>query len=246
MSTPPQFGGWSMLRSPAAAALLAASGVDWICLDAQHGEHDDASVVDLCTRPAPGVRVLVRPPSGDPAWIGRALDAGADGIVVPLVDSAEQARAAVAACRYPPLGGRSWGPFAGLHGRAAPTAAEANSAVTVAVMVETAAALAVVEDIAATPGVDEVFVGPFDLSLSLGLDVDDLVADPAPDAPLRRIVAACERAGIRAAAFGATAQRATALLELGFTSVVVTTDAAALSLGAASVVATVRGGAAGA
>nr|WP_240894904.1 aldolase/citrate lyase family protein [Kineococcus siccus] len=232
-----------MLRSPAVAALLAASGVDWICLDAQHGEHDDASVLDVCSRRHDGVRVLVRPPSNDAAWIGRALDAGADGVVVPMVDSAADARAAVHACRYPPLGGRSWGPLGGLHARPVPAADAANRAVSVAVMVETAAALAVVDDIAATPGVDEVFVGPFDLSLTLGRDVDDLVADPAADAPLRRVVAACARAGVRAAAFGATADRSSALLDLGFTSVVVTTDAAALSLGAASVVTAVRRGA---
>jgi len=234
-----------MLASPAAAALLAGSGVDWLCLDAQHGEHDDASVRDVCTRRDARVPVVVRPPANDAAWIGRALDAGAAGVVVPMVDDADQARAAVAACRYPPLGGRSWGPLAGAYGGSAPGAREANAAVRVSVMVETAAALAAVDEIAAVPGVDEVFVGPFDLSLSLGRDVDELVADPAGDAPLRRVVAACERAGVRAAAFGATAERSAALLALGFRSVVVTTDVAALSLGAAAVAAEVRAGAAG-
>jgi len=238
-------GGWSMLASPAAAALLAASGVDWLCLDAQHGEHDDASVRQVCSRRDARVPVVVRPPANDLAWIGRALDAGAAGVVVPMVDDAAQARAAVAACRYPPLGGRSWGPLGGAYGASVPSAGQANAAVRVSVMVETAAALAAVDEIAAVPGVDEVFVGPFDLSLSLGRDVDDLVGDPAHDAPLRRIVAACERAGVRPAAFGATAERSAALLALGFRSVVVTTDVAALSLGAASVAAEVRAGAAG-
>ena len=95
-------------------------------------------------------------------------------------------------------------------------------------MVETGEGLAAVDAVAATPGVDEVFVGPFDLALALGTGVDDLVADPAPDAPLRRVVDACRRHGKVAAAFGGTVARTRALVDLGFTSVALTTDAAAL------------------
>lgn len=227
-----------MLRSPAVAALLASGGLDWICLDAQHGEHDDASVREVCAALAGRTRVLVRPPVGDAAWIGRALDAGAAGVVVPVVESAEQAAAVVAACHYPPRGRRSWGPMGGLHGAAVPD--PQHAAVTCSVMVETAAGLAALEAIAATPGVDEVFVGPFDLALALGTTVDELVADPAPDAPLRRVVDACRRHGRVAAAFGATAERTRALLALGFTSVAVTTDAAALADGVSAAAAAVR------
>ena len=227
-----------MLRSPAVAALLAGAGVDWVCLDAQHGEHDDASVREVCALLAGRTRVLVRPPANDAAWIGRALDSGADGVVVPLVESAGQAAAAVAACRYPPAGRRSWGPMAALRGAPVPAAAIARA--TCSVMVETAGALADLEAIVATPGLDEVFVGPFDLSLSLGREVDDLVADPAPDAPLRRVVAACRRAGVVPAAFGASVERTRALLDLGFTSVALTTDAAALGAGVEASAAAVR------
>ena len=106
---PPSLGGWSMLRSTAVASLLASSGLDWVCLDAQHGEHDDASVREVCTVLAGRARVLVRPPSDDAAWIGRALDAGAAGVVVPAVDSAARAAAVVAACHLPPRGDAAGG-----------------------------------------------------------------------------------------------------------------------------------------
>ncbi|NAZ74565.1 aldolase [Kineococcus sp. T13] len=231
-TTAPALGSWSLLRSPAAAATAAAAGVDWICLDAQHGEHDDASVREVCTLLAgSGVPVHVRPPANDAAWIGRALDAGAAGVVVPLVEDAGEAAAAVAACRYPPHGRRSWGPLGGAYGRAVPSAREARARC--AVMVETAGALERVEAIAAVDGLDEVFVGPFDLSLSLGRDVEELVADPAPDAPLRRVVAACRRAGVVAGAFGVAPGHTRALLALGFTSVAYASDVSALGEGLA-------------
>jgi len=227
---PPSLGGWSLLRSPAVAATTAASALDWICLDAQHGEHDDASVREVCALLADTpTQVLVRPTANDPALIGRALDAGADGVVVPLVEDADEARAAAAACRYPPRGRRSWGPLWAAYGREVPTPGHAR--VRCSVMVETAGALEQVREIAAADGVDEVFVGPFDLSLSLGTDVDVLVDDPSADAPLRRVVAACAEAGTTAAAFGGSPDRASRLLALGFTRVAVTTDVAALAAG---------------
>jgi len=110
--------------------------------------------------------------------------------------------------------------------------AAANAGVFLAVMVETASALADVEAIAATPGVDAVFVGPFDLSLALGTDVTALLADGEPSAPLPRVVAACRAAGVRAGAYAGEPDRAARLLELGFDWVAVTTDHAAVAAGA--------------
>lgn len=228
-------GGWSILRTPGAALALAASGLDWICLDAQHGEHDDASVREVCRLLAGRVRVLVRPPSLDSAWIGRALDFGAAGVVVPVVDTPAQAAAAVAACRYPPAGRRSWGPLTGGYtepGTAPP--------VTCSIMVETASALADVRRIAATPGVDELFVGPFDLALALGTTVDDLLAADAPEDPLPRIVSAAREHGRVASVFGGTAERSRRLVDLGFTSVAVTTDVLALGDGVRAALETFR------
>ncbi|WP_454050338.1 aldolase/citrate lyase family protein [Cellulomonas sp. Marseille-Q8402] len=233
----PVVGLWSSLADAATLRLLAAARPGWLVLDAQHGTWSDgdlAAVLPVLDAPAP---VWVRLADDRPAGIGRALDAGADGVIVPMVDSADQAAAAVRACRYPPQGHRSWGPAAPLVGRPAVPPAAANDAVRCAVMVETAAALAVVDAIAATPGLDMVFVGPFDLALALGRTVDDLLADAAPGAPLPGVVAACAAAGVRAGAFAGDHDRAGRLVELGFTDVVVGTDAGLLAAAAQDAVA---------
>ena len=199
-------------------------------LDAQHGRYDagslDSTLLQWGSLATPA---FVRVADQSPAGIGRVLDLGASGVIVPLVDTVEQAAAVAASCRYPPLGGRSWGPMTGLVGRPAPNPDQANSAVMCAVMVETAGGIDAVAAIAATPGVDMVFVGPFDLSLALGLDVDEMVDDTSPTSPLARIVRACADAGIRAGVFAGAPERAHRLAPFGFTDIVVFTDAALLA-----------------
>ena len=222
-------GAWSSLAG-GTAEVLARSGAAWVVLDAQHGRYSQESLtgtlLELGSSPVP---VFVRVPDDAAAGIGRVLDCGAAGVIVPLVNGAEQAAAVAAACRYPPPGQRSWGSISGLLGRAAPLAGDANDAVMCAVMVETAAGLDEVEAIAATAGIDMVFVGPFDLSLALGLDVDQLLGNTSGDSPLARVVQACARAGIRAGAFGGSPARARVLAGFGFTDIVVITDAALLA-----------------
>lgn len=228
---------WSSLADAATLRLLAAADPGWLALDVQHGTWTDADLLTVLPTLEAAVPVLVRLADDRPAAIGRALDAGADGVIVPMVEDAAQAADAVRACRYPPLGARSWGPAAPLVGRAAVAADEANAAVRCAVMVETAAALAVVDEIAAVPGLDMVFVGPFDLALALGTTVDALLADAAPGAPLPSVVAACRAAGVRAGAFAGDHERAGQLVALGFTDVVVATDAGLLGAAARQAVA---------
>lgn len=237
---------WSSLADPAVVRLLLAADPGWLVLDAQHGTWSDADL--LATLPVldSPVPVLVRVADDRASGIGRALDAGADGVVVPMVGSAEQAAAVVRACRYPPEGVRSWGPAAPLVARPAPGAVAANRAVRCAVMVETADALAAVGAIAAVPGLDMVFVGPFDLALALGRDVDDLLGDDAPGAPLPTVVAACRAAGVRAGAFAGDRARAGRLAALGFTDVVVATDTGLLLAGARDAVAGREGASPGA
>ena len=227
-----RLGVWAMLGEPRTTAALEHAGFDWVLLDQQHGHFDDAAVrATLALRREHRVPVLVRPDANRADLIGRALDAGADGVIVPLVESGEEAEAAVAAAHHPPRGVRSFGPLPGSEQAERPF---------VGVMVETAAGLAAVDAIARTPDLDLVFVGPFDLSLSLGTTVDDLLADDAPEAPLRRILDACRAAGVRAGAFGATERRARRFLELGFTDVVAALDTSVLAAGAA-IAARVRG-----
>lgn len=222
-------GAWSSLTG-GTAELLARSGAAFVVLDAQHGLYDAGSLATtLLQWGSLSTPVFVRVADQSPAGIGRVLDLGASGVIVPLVDSAEQAAAVAACCRYPPLGERSWGPMTGLVGRTAPEPGPANAGVMCAVMVETAGGIAAVQAIAATPGVDMVFVGPFDLSLALGLDVDDMVDDASSTSPLARIVGACRDAGIRVGVFAGAPERARRLARFGFTDMVVFTDAALLA-----------------
>ncbi|WP_180357793.1 HpcH/HpaI aldolase/citrate lyase family protein [Streptomyces sp. NP160] len=227
---------WSTLDDPRVLRLLLAARPGWVVLDAQHGAWTERTLTDVLLTLETDVPVWVRLGDDRARGIGRALDAGASGVVVPLVESVEQAAAAAAACRYPPTGRRSFGPMQGLVGRTAPGTAEADAAVRCAVMVETAAGLERVSDIAAVPGVDAVFVGPNDLSLSLGTTLDALLADDDEGAPLPAVVAACRAAGVRAGAYGGDATRGRRLLELGFTDVVVATDTGLLSAAAAAAV----------
>jgi 4-hydroxy-2-oxoheptanedioate aldolase len=227
-------GAWSNLAG-GTAELLSRSGAAFVVLDAQHGLYDAESLaVTLLQCGSQTAPVFVRVADQSPAGIGRALDLGASGVIVPLVDTVEQAAAAAASCRYPPEGNRSWGPMTGLVGRATPDPGQANAAVMCAVMVETAGGIDAVQAIAATPGVDMVFVGPFDLSLALGLDIDDMVDDTSPTSPLARIVRACAAAGIRAGVFAGAPERARRLTSFGFSDIVVFTDAALLADAAAA------------
>ena len=225
--TDARLGVWAMLGEPRTTAALEGAGFDWVLLDQQHGHFDDAAVrATFDLRREHRVPMLVRPRANAVDLVGRALDAGADGVIVPLVERAAEAEAAVAAATYPPRGTRSFGPLPGLE-----PAEPAKPFV--GVMVETAGGLDDVAAIAAVPDLDLVFVGPFDLSLSLGTTVDDLLADDRPEAPLPRIVAACRAAGVRAGAFGATEPRARRFLELGFTDVVAALDTSVLAAGGA-------------
>ena len=225
---------WATLGEPRTTIELTCGGFDWVCLDAQHGHFDDATLrAVFALRRDTSATVLVRVAAPDPTLIGRALDVGADGVIVPMVADAAAAEACVAAAHYPPRGTRSWGPLPGA-GRLDP--ARGGSTVSgarpfCAVMVETVDAVAEVDAIVATRDLDMVFVGPFDLSLAVGRDVDELLADFGDDAPLARVVRACDRVGIRAGAYAGSPERAKVLRRHGFSWIAVTTDITVLRLG---------------
>ena len=192
----PSTGVWCDDASPGMVARLALLGFDWVCLDAQHGGYSRSEIVEAARGfPQGDTELVVRVPSCDFAAIGAALDAGANAVIVPQIESAAEAQRAVAATFYPPIGERSWGQLGRIWGRAPLTVEEANSSTRCAVMIESATALASVEDIAAVDGVDQLFVGPYDLSLSLGTTVPDLLDDDSEASPLSRIVQAATAYG---------------------------------------------------
>lgn len=222
----PALGYWVMLDAPPSTERLARAGYDYVCLDGQHGLLGYQGILNglIAIDAAGGATGVVRVASHDRAAICRALDAGARGIIVPLVDDAEQAAAAVAATRYPPNGVRSYGPMRSSL-RIGPAPAEADASVVVLAMIETPQGLANVESISATPGLDGVYIGPADMALAVGAEHP---GDPAVaaefDAALARVRAAADAAGIAVGIHtpdGATAARR---LAEGFTFASVSSD----------------------
>jgi 4-hydroxy-2-oxoheptanedioate aldolase len=226
-------GAWILLGELSTTRRIAGAGFAWICLDQQHGAVDDATMVrlaqDLRSEPAVlAVRVLENSASA----IGRAVDVGARIVIVPLVDDADAAQRAATAIAYPPLGKRSWGPLTPLWGVEAPQARQTAQTAQLWAMIETRGAMEHLDEILAVDGISAAFVGPYDLSLALAMDFEELIAASGESAPLRRIVAACKRAGISAGAFAGNPALAARLHELGFDQLAVTTDVGIIDAGA--------------
>ncbi|QDL94574.1 4-hydroxy-2-oxo-heptane-1,7-dioate aldolase (plasmid) [Paroceanicella profunda] len=166
-----QIGLWCTIPDPTVAEMLGATGYDWMLLDTEHSPMDVLGTLPLLRALAPApVSAVVRPASLDVVEIKKALDCGARSLLIPYIQSAEEARAAVAAVRYPPAGIRGvagmtrasgYGTIAGYHRRA-------GEEICLLLQVETAEALGEIEAIAAVEGVDGIFVGPADLAASLG------------------------------------------------------------------------------
>jgi 4-hydroxy-2-oxoheptanedioate aldolase len=155
------FGLWAAIPSAFSAELVAGAGVDYVCVDQQHGVVDYASMVPMLQAiGAAGAAPITRVLSNDPFRIMKALDAGAWGVIVPLVNDAEEAARAVSACRYPPDGIRSYGPIRASSLLGSKDPEDLAGEVLCLVMVETREGLENVEEIAATPGVDGIYIGP--------------------------------------------------------------------------------------
>lgn len=191
------FGAWVMLREPLVAEVASRAGYDWVCIDLQHGVvgFDDLAGM-LQAVSLGGAAPLVRVPWNEDWMIGRALDAGAVGVIVPMVNSPEEAAAAVAACRYAPRGRRSVGPLAAAVRFGDDYARGPADDVLCIVMIETASAVERADEILSVPGVDAVYVGPADLSLTLGLAPDKDQVDPRFHDALAAVVDACRRHGV--------------------------------------------------
>ncbi|HJQ48426.1 MAG TPA: aldolase/citrate lyase family protein [Amycolatopsis sp.] len=215
---------------PHVAETLAMAGFDYVYLDQQHSVGGLASPVEMVRATArTGTTALVRVAANDPVLIGRALDAGAEGVIVPNVESAEEARRAAAAAHYPPDGVRSWGPTRSVFGLGADPAT-VNGQVLCLVMIETAEGVARAKEITAVPGVHGVYVGPGDLAVSLGLDPVIGPKDERHRAAVAEICGACAAAGIAAGITGDPVTEA----GRGFRMVTAASDVAFLKSGLAA------------
>lgn len=230
------YGGWCSLPCAFSAEVISASGCDWLCIDQQHGLIADDMMFTMVQ--AAAIRrtpVLVRVPWNAPAPIMRALDAGADGVIVPMVNTAEEATAAAHAARYPPAGYRSFGPMRSGLAQPGFSPAVGNEQVVVLVMVETVQAVDNLESILDVPGVDGVLVGPYDLTISYTGETSGAASSPRDVEMIERIARTCIDHGRVAGISGIT--DAARWREAGYTLLSLPSDAALLGDGMAAVLA---------
>lgn len=237
----PALNAWLTIPSAWTAELLAAQGFDAVTIDRQHGLVDDATAVAMLqaistTAAAP----LVRLPWNDPAAIMRALDAGAWGVICPMINSRAEAEAFVGACRYPPRGYRSYGPIRAAVYAGDDYFARADDEVVALVIIETAEALANAEAIITTPGLDGVYIGTVDLSISLGLAGLGDMDDPKLAGAVEHILALARRHDRVAGIHARNPAEAGQLAARGFRLITPLTDTAALQAQARSTLEEVR------
>jgi len=228
---------WSAIPDPLVAELLARADYDAVTLDMQHGAHSTDSVmrgvaaVKLTEKPA-----IVRVPVGRNDMASRALDFGASAVIAPMVNSLEDARAFAAAMKFPPAGERSWGPTRAftLHGLTDPQAylKSANRDTLAIAMVETRAALGVLDEVLGLVGIDGVFVGPSDFSIALsdGARVD--VTNPEMLAAAEDIARRAHSAGKVPCAYALSGENARRFRDMGFRLIAVGSDGECLKRGA--------------
>ncbi|RRO16686.1 aldolase [Saccharopolyspora rhizosphaerae] len=228
-------GYWIALDAPAATERIARVGYDYLVVDVQHGLIGYSGMLNamLAIDAAGAAEGLVRVGVNEPSEIGHALDAGAAGIIVPLVNTGEDAAAAVEATRYPPRGRRSYGPMRSSL-RVGPRPAEADESTVVIAMIETPEGLANVREICATDGLDGVYVGPADLCLAVGgaYPGDPEVAEEF-EAAVATIQQAAAEAGIAAGFHVSDGEGAVPRLAQGYTFASVSCDLLHLEAAAA-------------
>jgi 4-hydroxy-2-oxoheptanedioate aldolase len=240
------FSSWCTLASPIVAETVAREGYAAVVLDIQHGLWDTSSIIEgIGVLSHAGAAPIVRVPLGDFAFAARALDFGAEAVIAPMINTPADAHQFAAAAKYPPLGERSWGPQRAmmLQGRGVATEylREANDGTLTLAMIETAAALTNVDAIAATPGIDALFVGPYDLSTALsGGKAQDVTAGEVEGA-IDRIGQAAKKAGKIPGIYCRDPERALAMAKRGFRFITIGSDLGILREGAAAQVKTLKG-----
>jgi 4-hydroxy-2-oxoheptanedioate aldolase len=224
--------GWLSIPNGFTAEVMARQGFDALCIDMQHGLTELSTLWPMLQAVSQTDTVpIVRVAWNEPATIMKALDLGAYGILIPLVNTAEEAAAAVAACRYPPVGMRSSGPARAVHYGGADYQAHANDEIIVLVMIETKQGIANLDAICATPGLDGVYIGPADLSYALGLPPRGDNPEPVHLQTCDHIRDVAHKHGIKACMHCASAAFAAGALKRGFDLVMLTSDIACMTAG---------------
>jgi 4-hydroxy-2-oxoheptanedioate aldolase len=237
----PVLNGWLAIPSSYSAEIMAHQGFDSLTIDMQHGVAAyETAVTMLQAISTTAVTPLVRVPWNEPGIIMRMLDAGSYGIICPMINSRAEAERFVSACRYPPIGQRSYGPNrARLYG-GADYLLHANETVLTLAMIETAEALDHLDEIMSTPGLSGVYVGPADLSLSLTGVLHFDYGDPELLSKLDLIVAATRRHGLIAGLHTGSPEFARRMVGQGYGFVTIQSDAGFLEAAAKRVVGSFR------
>ncbi len=233
------YGGWLTTDSESTLELFGRTGYDYVGIDTQHTVLNDSQAAVLIRRCANAdFAVVVRVAANQPALIGRVLDAGADGIIVPMVSTVAEAQAAVLACRYPPEGVRSFGP---MRSDLRMDLTELQDRVSCFVMIETAEGLANVNEICAVPGLAGVYIGPADLSIGLGMNpLLGFTSDQLRDA-FEAIAAACDKYSLIMGAHSMSGANAAKWAEWGAKFVSIGADSVLLAMAAAQELSVARG-----
>ena len=228
----PAINGWCSMPGGFSAELMASMGWDTVTIDTQHGLIGYSDMLAMLQAVSTTVAVpLVRVSWNQPGEIMRALDAGAYGVICPMINDAAECAAFVQACRYPPEGFRSSGPTRAIVYGGADYHAKANGEMLAIAMIETAAGLANVEAIVATPGLDGVYIGPSDLSLAIGGPPGQDSDAPALMAAFDTILAACKAAGVKVGVHTNSPAYSKQMIERGFDLVTAGSDTRYLTSG---------------
>lgn len=238
----PTVGLWLSAADPFTVEMLSGVGFDYICLDTQHGlvDYNNALPALQAQRTSTAIPIA-RAPWNEPGIIGKLLDAGVMGVIIPMVNTVAEAEAAVAACRYAPKGARSFGP-----GRAAPVLGggsyfeEANEQIACIPMIETATALENLDDIVKVEGIDAIYVGPADLGISLGLGPGSDNAHQSFQDAIAHVLSACQANGI-APGIHSVPNLVQTRIEQGFKMITATSDVQASVAGARAHLAIAKG-----
>ncbi|MCP3938606.1 MAG: hypothetical protein GY708_24930 [Actinomycetia bacterium] len=224
-------GGWLSSASSTTAESMARTALDYVCVDMQHGTSDYASAVgQIQAIIAAGGTPIVRVPWNEQGIIGKVLDAGALGVIVPMVNSPAEAEAVVSACRYAPRGSRSFGPILAAPRVVGNYVDWSRDNIAVIPMIETAQAVDDLDAILDVEGIDAVYVGPADLSLTYGLPPGNNDDEPQFTDALTRIVESCNERGI-VAGIHANGKLTPRRLAAGFRMVTVASDVGAMGIG---------------